>query len=436
MNYLAIPSFLGLTWMALVLLRVHDPRASQRLRLWVAGLALIQAEAVARFFYTLPTVTGSHHLFAHAAALDCYFLAGVVFLRSSGTSASRVAAGRWYLLLSAVPHLVLLTCYGMDVRPAAIYVSTAAAGVVLTPVIALRFGKTRGEALAQSAMWLLLLGAACDSHRLAAYLSLTLIYGITAAAFALRLNRNSRGRVVVAASFAMWAACFVLHPWLAEHHASWVPMLSQVWDLQRYLVTFGVLIYALEERVAVNEYLALHDALTGLANRNLFENRLQAALARARRRGTRVLLLNLDMSGFKAVNDCCGHPAGDQLLRQIAQRLRTATRESDTVARLGGDEFSLILEDVDAGLLGLARPDSVAVRCEALVAKFREAVEARPFLLAVAGGERVLPMEVAIGSATFPDDADTVQELHRQSDESMYRDKRRLREMQPVVAAG
>ncbi|MDP1607507.1 MAG: diguanylate cyclase, partial [Rhodocyclaceae bacterium] len=91
------------------------------------------------------------------------------------------------------------------------------------------------------------------------------------------------------------------------------------------------------------EQLARHDALTGLPNRVLLADRLDMALAQARRDGGRVGVALLDLDGFKPVNDTWGHDAGDQILIEVANRLRAALRETDTVARLGGDEFVLVL---------------------------------------------------------------------------------------------
>jgi len=105
------------------------------------------------------------------------------------------------------------------------------------------------------------------------------------------------------------------------------------------------------ERKALEEQLrhqAFHDALTGLANRSLFLDRLEHALARASRGGPPTAVLYLDLDDFKAVNDRLGHAEGDRLLVAVAERLRAATRAADTVARLGGDEFAVIVEDVDA----------------------------------------------------------------------------------------
>jgi len=98
-----------------------------------------------------------------------------------------------------------------------------------------------------------------------------------------------------------------------------------------------------EERIA---HLAYHDTLTDLANRRLFEDRLEQALRHAHRASTSTALLYVDLDRFKPINDTFGHKAGDLLLKEVAQRLRGCVRDSDTVARLGGDEFALILHGV------------------------------------------------------------------------------------------
>ncbi len=113
--------------------------------------------------------------------------------------------------------------------------------------------------------------------------------------------------------------------------------------------------YAIERKRAEERlsYLAQYDHLTNLANRSLFRDRLEQALARADRKGSLVTLMFLDLDGFKAINDTLGHSSGDELLKEVARRIERRVRGSDTVARLGGDEFAIILEDMsdaqDAG---------------------------------------------------------------------------------------
>src|SRR5918993_3430240 len=94
------------------------------------------------------------------------------------------------------------------------------------------------------------------------------------------------------------------------------------------------------------QHQAFHDVLTGLPNRALFMDRLERALTRANRRGSKVVVLFMDLDNFKVINDSLGHKAGDQLLVGVAERLKTCLRSEDTAARLGGDEFTILVEDI------------------------------------------------------------------------------------------
>lgn len=111
----------------------------------------------------------------------------------------------------------------------------------------------------------------------------------------------------------------------------------------------------LQEQKAQAEFLATHDALTGLPNRAYLHLRMRQALAHARRTGREVVVVFIDLDGFKAINDSFGHATGDRLLIQVADALRNMLRAGDTVVRLGGDEFVVLIEDVDgsAGLSGI-----------------------------------------------------------------------------------
>jgi diguanylate cyclase (GGDEF)-like protein/PAS domain S-box-containing protein len=149
---------------------------------------------------------------------------------------------------------------------------------------------------------------------------------------------------------------------------------------------------------------AFHDALTGLANRKLFADRLEHALARAARDGSMVGVLFIDLDDFKTVNDTLGHAAGDVLLKAVAERISGALRADDTAARLGGDEFAALIENVwDAA--------AVEDTAQRILTAFAAPV---PF-----DGDRPLQAVASIGITTTPE-ADTADELLRQADLALY----------------
>ena len=155
-------------------------------------------------------------------------------------------------------------------------------------------------------------------------------------------------------------------------------------------------------------HLAHHDMLTGLPNRRLLTDRMEQAIALARRAHSRVGLMLLDLDDFKVINDTEGHSVGDQVLVTVAQRLRSGVRESDTVARLGGDEFVILLQDP-------GQPRDIS----RIAAKVIEAVR-EPLMI----GNSQYQLGVSIGIALFPDHADSAERLLQQADIAMYEAKR------------
>ncbi|HFE36833.1 MAG TPA: diguanylate cyclase, partial [Gammaproteobacteria bacterium] len=160
-------------------------------------------------------------------------------------------------------------------------------------------------------------------------------------------------------------------------------------------------------RIAALHYQAMHDALTGLPNRTLLMDRLQQAIRVAGREEHKLALILLDLDRFKAVNDTLGHHVGDKLLQQIAQRLKSVLRESDTVARLGGDEFCLLL------------PASHVNQAMFIARKVINAVEKTVFIDGVS-----LSVGASLGIASFPEHGDTPNALLQRADVAMYEAKR------------
>jgi diguanylate cyclase (GGDEF)-like protein/PAS domain S-box-containing protein len=177
-----------------------------------------------------------------------------------------------------------------------------------------------------------------------------------------------------------------------------------------HLIRFDGIAIDISERKAYEariEYLADHDALTDLANRNLLGDRITQAMAHARRDGLLLALLFLDLDRFKGINDSFGHGLGDALLLEVASRLKQVVREGDTVARQGGDEFIILLTDIQ-------RPQDVT----AVAHKIFDAFSA-PFLIQ----EHELYISTSIGATLYPADGDDMQTLLRNADTAMYRAK-------------
>jgi diguanylate cyclase (GGDEF)-like protein len=152
------------------------------------------------------------------------------------------------------------------------------------------------------------------------------------------------------------------------------------------------------------EHQALHDALTGLPNRDLFRDRIEQAIRSSRRSGEAAVVMIMDLDHFKEINDTLGHHMGDLLLQEVARRLGRTLREADTVARLGGDEFGVLLPLV-------TKPGDAAVVAQQLLLELRE-----PFML---DGMR-LEIDASIGIALHPMHGDDVETLQQRADIAMY----------------
>ncbi|MBI5165141.1 MAG: diguanylate cyclase, partial [Magnetospirillum sp.] len=176
---------------------------------------------------------------------------------------------------------------------------------------------------------------------------------------------------------------------------------------RRGLVVVGRDITERKLAAARIHHLAHHDSLTGLPNRVLFQERLRAALANARRSGTRVGLLFLDLDKFKDVNDTLGHHVGDLLLKAVAKRLQRCVRATDTAARLGGDEFAILLTN-------MAEIEGAIKVAEAVIAAVAD-----PFGL----DEHEVMTSTSIGITIFPDDAGDAEQLLKNADLAMFRSK-------------
>ena len=226
--------------------------------------------------------------------------------------------------------------------------------------------------------------------------------------FLYRYRRATAGALVTIVGFLAWASVFVVAPGMAAFLPNF-HLESEVWNLPKYVVAVGMILLLLEDQIAHNKYLALHDELTGLPNRRLFQDRIASAIERARRTGNHAALLLLDLDRFKLANDTLGHHVGDLLLQRVSSIFAARVRRSDTVARTGGDEFCIILEEP------ASRIDAERV-ADSLLQLLKEPLEV---------GGHTLQIGASVGIAVFPDDADTMEALCIKADLEMYADKNR-----------
>ncbi len=220
-------------------------------------------------------------------------------------------------------------------------------------------------------------------------------------------RRATTGSFIAILGFFVWSLVFVASPVMYVYFPS-VHVESEVWNLPKYVVAVGMILLLLEEQVEHNKHLALHDVLTGLPNRRLFQDRLASALERARGSGTHAALLVLDLNHFKQVNDSMGHHVGDLLLQRVARLFNDRMRRSDTVARTGGDEFSVVLEGPTS------ETEAVHVG-HALLDLLKDPLQLEG---------RAVRIGASLGIAVYPDDAAEMEALCIAADLRMYENKR------------
>ncbi len=210
-----------------------------------------------------------------------------------------------------------------------------------------------------------------------------------------------------------WSGELVMRSRTGEDHHVWQTVAGE-FDSTGVLVRVSAMGRDVTDRRLAEDELAhqaTHDPLTGLPNRSLLLNHLELAIARSERDATLVGLLFLDLDRFKSVNDNRGHDVGDELLRQVSQRISGVLRPSDTVARLGGDEFVVLFDEVE-------HPDDAV----AAARRVCDAIEDDPF--GIASLELVMTTSAGLAVSTPGEDPET---LIRNADEAMYRAKEKGR---------
>jgi diguanylate cyclase (GGDEF)-like protein len=422
MDWSKIPDILGIVALACAFASIVRQDQTPAHRLWLVGWSAIVLHFIASMFEDLHGVAGEIGTIVGLTSLTA---AGFCFMWATVPSETNVRSRRLasvafltcslYLGLASVPGVP-----GIVFDSAAVLIAVAPLGVALTYR---RYGQ-------HALRWLTValhfaLGAELMVLRRQAGGDPTL--GVDAILFVVFLGcciyfwyshpEGTTGSIITIAGFMTWSLVFVIAP-VTEHFVPKFHLEGEVWNLPKYIVAIGMLLLLLEKQIERSRYLALHDDLTSLANRRLFQDRLERAMERARRMGTSVALMQIDLDRFKEVNDTYGHHVGDLLLRHVSTLLMRRARRSDTVARTGGDEFSLVLEDP-------SKREDAEQLAESLLQMLSQPV--------VLAGIK-LDVGASIGIAFFPDDAQDAHNLCIEADMRMYAVKQDRRDVPDLPA--
>ncbi|MGD0799800.1 MAG: GGDEF domain-containing protein [Terracidiphilus sp.] len=379
--------------------------------LWLTGWLMILLHFVAALFYTVPGIWGALAFTIASASLGwagvMYIYASIAhhkYVSSPWMLGSVAAAGTLYvtvlclgstlhwalnlaaLLLGICPLVVMLASMRKDSYPLRWVIVTLIGSLSIFLLI---FQNRPG--IGQNLAW--------NSVMFSIYLGCCIVVSY-------EYRRATAGAFVTIAGFFFWASVFVVAP-LIGTLLPHVHVESEVWNLPKFVVAVGMMLLLLEDQIEYNKHLALHDMLTGLPNRRLFEDRIAFALERSRRSGAEMALLVIDLNGFKQVNDTMGHHVGDLLLQRVASIFAERVRRSDTVSRTGGDEFSVILEEPTN------REDA-----ERVGRSLRELLD-EPLDL----GQHTVRISASVGVAVYPEDADDAELLCIAADLRMYEAK-------------
>jgi diguanylate cyclase (GGDEF)-like protein len=407
-NWSEIPDLAAIALLTAAFASVSRRNPTRVSGIWLIGWTMIAVHFAAFLFLLMPGFWGQ---LAGFVGLSALVWAGLLFMWSSVPYRKKISS-RWMFTGLGVANTLYIAL--LSASPIADWALIPAATLIgalplLVALLAVR-------ELNSPMRWILVAGYSI----LASFLLLTQFKSGDGGSLALNgvlftvylgccihfwyaYRRATAGSFITVAGFLAWASVFAVAPWL---QAFWptVHVESEVWNLPKYVVAVGMILLLLEDQIEHNRHLALHDHLTGLPNRRLYQDRLAIALERARRSEAQAALLVVDLDRFKQVNDTMGHHVGDLVLQQVAAMFSARVRRSDTVARTGGDEFSIILEEPTS------RADAIRVG-EALKLILNEPMQL--------DGKEVR-VGASIGIAIFPDDAEEMEHLCVAADLRMY----------------
>lgn len=409
MNWSELPDLTAVALLAWAFASVSRRSPTPVSGIWLTGWLMIVLHFASFLFLTLPGVSGT---LAAIIGLSALIWAGFLFMWAAVPYRNETSS-RWMFGVLATSNTLYLVF--SSINPVAAWALTPSAALLgmLPLLVALYVVRKFNRRLrwivvslyaALSIFVLLIQHRAANGPELALNAVLFTVYFGCCLHFWYSYRRGTAGAFITIAGFLAWSLVFVIAPFMQLSFPG-VHVESEVWNLPKYVVAVGMILLLLEDQIEHNLHLALHDHLTGLPNRRLFQDRLISALERARRTETQTALLIVDLDRFKQVNDTLGHHAGDLVLQQVAAKFSARVRRSDTVARTGGDEFSVILEEPTS------REQAVVVGMS-LMQLLNEPLQVDP--------EHSARVGASVGVAIFPEDAHDMESLCIAADRRMY----------------
>jgi diguanylate cyclase (GGDEF)-like protein len=410
-NWIELPDLAAVALLAGAFAAVARRGHTTVSRIWLTGWLLIVLHFAAFLFLNEPGVWGR---LAEVVGVLALAWAGLLFSWSTVPYRKR-RSSQWIfaaLILSNTLYIIMLTG-GLKTDWALTLVS------VLFGALPLAITLAAIKRLNHPLRWMLV-GAYCalsiflflvqhrpdDGEALALNAVMATVYVLCSIHFLYAYRRATAGAFITIFGFLAWASVFVVGPAIVAYWPQ-IHVENGVWNLPKYVVAVGMILLLLEDQIEHNRHLALHDYLTGLPNRRLFEDRLTGALERARRANASAALLLIDLDHFKQVNDTLGHHVGDLLLQRVGQMFSDRVRRSDTVARTGGDEFSVILEEPTS------REDARRVG-QSLMQLLHDPLDLNG---------KAVSVGASFGVAVFPEDAADAESLCIAADKRMYVEK-------------
>jgi diguanylate cyclase (GGDEF)-like protein len=411
MSWKEVPDLLAVGLLIYAFVTVSRPAGSMTTRLWLAGWICVELHFAAYSFLDVPGMGG---IVADVIGTAALVWCAELFCWSVDPRPHQWESRLLFWAMSAVYTLYLLLTSLPAVSPAFMVGAASLFALVPLAIVAATLRAERPTSrwitvILNTALALALLHWQFSKHGpdLVSVMPLFVAYFTCCLQFMFSKQRRTGGFVVTLLGLLAWSLVFPLGLVFDTFYPN-VQVGAEVWNLPKYLVAVGMILLLLEGQLKRNQHLAQHDALTGLPNRRLFQDRISGAIERARQRHARMAMLAIDLDGFKQVNDTLGHHVGDAVLQQVARLFTARLRRIDTLARTGGDEFSVVLE----GPITRKEAAEVASALQQLL----------DTPLSIEG--HTMQIGASIGLAMFPDDALTPHGLCIRADERMYIVKR------------